>query len=375
MATSVASMALVADGRKSFTRSTICDRYKNRPAEQHSLNLFHFVYHHWSATETTTPQIFGYYDVATWPLKEDYAKYTLAIFRPWRNSLEYNRHSDGTYASTLEEFMFNELCPGKKRVQILRARYRREADMSEASSFAANVAGSQASNRSNAFAASAAAAADAARSLDDVQQDALDCMTADFFQQLDYCVEDDYDWSKGYNEDLQDALENYKNSFYRDLNQLILDGTVDDEQVLFDENKYRPENAHPDEQQLIVCQHLLFHYRKWQWEVEHQSSPEHLHPCENLFVEGVAGSGKTFVIMTTRNITIAAEGHNSAEMASAPTGCTASLICAKTTCHACNLSKPSCDLCKKPHDSTATNTCITQALQRVLSKFIFLTNK
>ena len=65
MATSVASMALVADGRKSFTRSTACDRYKNRPAEQHSLNLFHFVYHHWSATETTTPPIFGYYDVTT----------------------------------------------------------------------------------------------------------------------------------------------------------------------------------------------------------------------------------------------------------------------------------------------------------------------
>ena len=72
MATSVASMALVADGRKSFTWSTVCDRYKNRPAEQHSLNLFHFAYHHWSANKTTTPHIFGYYDVATWPLKEDY---------------------------------------------------------------------------------------------------------------------------------------------------------------------------------------------------------------------------------------------------------------------------------------------------------------
>ena len=73
-------------------------------------------------------------------------------------------------------------------------------------------------------------------------------MTADFLQQLDDRVEDGYDWSEGYDEALQDALENYKTCFYRDLNQSILDGTVDDEQVLSDEDKYRPENAHPDEQ-------------------------------------------------------------------------------------------------------------------------------
>ena len=142
MATSVGSMALIADGCTSFTWATVCGRYKNRPVQQDNLNLFCFVYHHWSATETTTPQIFGYHDVATWPLREEYAKYTLAIFRPWRNSLEQNRHSDGTFASTLEEFMFNEIFPDKTRVQILRAKYKREADMSEASSFSANVAGS-----------------------------------------------------------------------------------------------------------------------------------------------------------------------------------------------------------------------------------------
>ena len=125
------------------------------------------------------------------------------------------------------------------------------------------------------------------------------------------------------------------------------------------------------EQQLIVCRHLLFHYRKWQWEVEHQSSPEHLPPCENLFVEGVAGSGKTFVIMTDRNITVAVEGRNSAEMASAPTGCAASITRAKTNCRASNLPYRGCDLRKKPHDSTATNSRITQAIRRLLSKVVF----
>ena len=86
--------------------------------------------------------------------------------------------------------------------------------MSEASSFAANVAVSQALNRSNAFATSAVAAADAADLPNAVQQDKLDYMAADFLKQLVDRVEDGYDWSAGYDEDLQDALENYKNSFY-----------------------------------------------------------------------------------------------------------------------------------------------------------------
>ena len=39
-------------------------------------------------------------------------------------------------------------------------------------------------------------------------------MTDDFLQSLDDRVEDGYDWFKGYDEDLQHALESHKNSFY-----------------------------------------------------------------------------------------------------------------------------------------------------------------
>ena len=369
-ATSISGIASIADGSKSYTWKTICDRYKIRPPDIGHLNLFQYIYHHWSATETTTPQIYGYHDVATCPLRENYAKYTLAIFKPWRHSLDSNKHVDGTFASTLDEFLFDELLPDKTRTQILRARYNREADMSEASSFVANVAGSQASNRSNTAATNAAAAADAAGGPEAAQQQEIDCMTADALQQLDDRVDENHDWSDGYNPDLQHALETYQKNFYADLNKSILDGTVDDEQVFFDEHKFRPENAHPDEQQLIVCQHLLFHFIKCKWEEEHQSSPDLLPLCENLFVEGVAGSGKTFVIMTTRNITIAVENRNSADMASAPTGCAASLIRAKTNCRSCNLpAGPT--IHKKPHHSTAKGTRTTQALRRVMSAVVY----
>ena len=333
--TSVGGMVAVAAGSKSFTWYTICERYKRRPDDDCDLNLFKFIYHKWSAKETTTPQVFGYHDVATWPLREEYAKYTLAIYKPWKVSLESNRHLDGTFASTLEEFMFDKEFPDKKRVEILRARFNREADLSEASSFATNVACSQASNRSNAAATNAADAADASGSPDAVHDEELDYMTADFLQQLDDRVPEGHDWSDGYDESLQCALANYSKAFYEDLNRSVLDGTIDDKQVLFNEPKYSPENAHPAEQQLIICQHLLFHYNKCKWEDEHRCDPDHLPLCENLFVEGAAGTGKTFVIMTTRNITIAAEHRNSADMASAPTGCAASIIpwsqCVATT--------------------------------------------
>ena len=369
-ATSIPGMAMLADGSKSFTWATICNRYKNRPPNMCRFNLYHFIYHYWSATETTTPQIFGYHDVATWPLREEYAKFTLAIFKPWRNHIDSNRHSDGTFASTLVDFMFDEMFPDKIRVQILRAKYNREADLSEASSFVANVSGSQASDRSNTAATNAAAAANAAGSPDAAQVEELDYMTADFLQQLDDRVEPNHDWSFGYNEDLQDALVNYAKSFYKDLNKSIIDGTVDDEQVLFNESKFCPENADPDEQQLIVCQHLLFHYNKCNWEEGHRRDPEHLPLCENLFVEGAAGTGKTFVIMTTRNITIAVERRNSAEMASAPTGCAASLIRAKTNCRCCNLpAGPTINM--KPHDSKSNNARQTQALRLVLSAVVY----
>ena len=130
------------------------------------------------------------------------------------------------------------------------------------------VTRSQVLDSSNAVATSAAAAAADAGSPDTLQQDEFDYMTANFLQQLDDRVDDGYDWSAGCNQDLQDALENYKKSFYHDHSQSILDCTIDDEQVLFNKSKCRPENAHPDEQQLIVYyQHLLFHYRQLQWEV------------------------------------------------------------------------------------------------------------
>ena len=156
-------------------------------------------------------------------------------------------------------------------------------------------------------------------------------LSSDLLQQIDDRVPDGYNWSDGYDENLQDALNKYKTQYYHDVSDRTLAGSSHERLKFFNEHKFRPERAHPDEQKFIVFQHLLFHYRREQWkdlgEIE-----EDTHPSENVFAEGLPGTGKTFVIQTTRNISIAIKGHNSADMASAPTGCAASIILGNTNC-------------------------------------------
>ena len=49
-----------------------------------------------------------------------------------------------------------------------------------------------------------------------------------------------------------------------------------------------------------------------------------------MIAEGLAGTGKTFIIQANCNTSIAIDGRNSADMASVPTGCAASIILGMT---------------------------------------------
>ena len=43
--------------------------------------------------------VFCYKSFPTWPLKEEYAKWQLALFKPWEKSLEENKDGEGKYVS------------------------------------------------------------------------------------------------------------------------------------------------------------------------------------------------------------------------------------------------------------------------------------
>ena len=71
------------------------------------LNLYLWVVRAWSSKCHMVPQVFGYDDTATWPLKEEYSKWKLTIFKPWRNSVNELKGDDGTFKSALEDYMWN----------------------------------------------------------------------------------------------------------------------------------------------------------------------------------------------------------------------------------------------------------------------------
>ena len=67
-------------GGNAFTWHNIMSRYQSRPSDLSHLNLYHYVCKHWANNERTTPQLFGFHDIVTWPLIETYAKYNLVFF-------------------------------------------------------------------------------------------------------------------------------------------------------------------------------------------------------------------------------------------------------------------------------------------------------
>ena len=116
---SLESLEKASSGRRSFNWLNVLKFYKDRPSQFERLNLFKYIHHHWKSGETIDLHFFGWYDKATWPINETYAKYNLALFRPWRKAIEENKALNGAYRTTLETYMGDQEFPAKKRVQII----------------------------------------------------------------------------------------------------------------------------------------------------------------------------------------------------------------------------------------------------------------
>ena len=93
--------------------------------------------------------------------------------------------------------------------------------------------------------------------------------------------------------------------------------------------KYRPENAKTNKQKFLVYHNLYHHWVRW----THKHHPRqaesmnlHKDKTQLVWIEGLPGVGKTFVILTLRNIVRNIHQRNSADLATAPTGCAAAHI-------------------------------------------------
>jgi hypothetical protein len=92
---------------------------------------------------------------------------------------------------------------------------------------------------------------------------------------------------------------------------------------LLNEELHCPENAKTDAQKL-----LIYHYLYCQWKLCQYTNGiiTTLPPIQTIYVEGLPGTGKTFIINTLCNIVKIIFCSNVADAASAPKGCAAALI-------------------------------------------------
>eukprot|EP00956_Cyclotella_meneghiniana_P014574 scaffold21883_cov60-Cyclotella_meneghiniana.AAC.2 len=108
---------------KSFTWENISKRYKARPEEDNDLNVYKWVATRWRDKKRVIPQFFGYNNHASWPMKEDFAKWNLTLFKPWRASEDELKGEYETFREALEEYMWNfDEFPGSIRAEILRSK-------------------------------------------------------------------------------------------------------------------------------------------------------------------------------------------------------------------------------------------------------------
>eukprot|EP00957_Ditylum_brightwellii_P067619 5132634-Ditylum_brightwellii.AAC.1 len=85
------------------------------------------------------PQFTGYDQVATYPLKEDYSKWILTIFKPWRNDPE-SLKVDGVFSKALELYIWNENIPRRICMKIVRRKMRYVTDCSDDILFKSDIA-------------------------------------------------------------------------------------------------------------------------------------------------------------------------------------------------------------------------------------------
>lgn len=351
-----------------FTWKNIEKKYKERSEEYDGENLYEFCALHWHASGPKPIQFFGFHDKATWPLEESYAKWMLIFFKPWRENIDTLKGDDNTFVSGLERFMYDPKFPARKLAEILRAkRNLGSIDVSEGADI--QIGGADditptTDERRNAAIEDSVMNAVSPSAADD-NHDVYEDMGETLFNNIETRIPPNFDWSENLDESKALWLSKFATNFYKEKNQSII-ASNEEELVLFDEHLYRPENCRGRDQTFLIYHHLLVHY---QMDLFKRGEIQNRPPSAFVLVEGLPGTGKSFVTKTLRNITRKIYGRNSADMASAPTGCAASLIGGSTHCRCSNIPTGR-KFMKAPTNMTTSDATVIQATRLSMSKVI-----
>lgn len=84
--------------------------------------------------EKFAPQFIGFKQVAKWPLEEVYSKWVLAIYKPWRGSID-SLKLDGSFSKQLVHYMWDRNIPLRITLDIVRRKHSFKSDLSETNIF------------------------------------------------------------------------------------------------------------------------------------------------------------------------------------------------------------------------------------------------
>jgi hypothetical protein len=359
------------NGRKTFTWKNVIYHYRHRNPGLENVSLYFFCCCHWPYDAKVKPvQFYGFHNKPKWPLEEQYSKWILTIYFPWCDSVD--ELAQPTFAEFLTKNYTSPHISSRVRAAISRAKYNLgDVDVTEST---IDITRGQhhstpTDNRVDERLIDYADTNDAFESSAIETQDYLD---ENQFHNL-RPAPDDYNWTESHvdtviyeDQHMQEWLINEKEVFYSTRTTMTADTT---EVELFDEDKFRPENARGRKQKMIIFMLLYQHFVYEQWKelvnadgsaVQQQDKPSPP-PCIFLLVEGKPGSGKSFVLNTLRNISRAITKSNHGELTSAPTGVAGSLINASTHCRVASIPTGR-DFSKPPTNITSTKCQKLQSL-------------
>ena len=142
----------------------------------------------------------------------------LTLFKPWRKSVEELKHSDGTYKSTLEDYMYDAQFPKRILAVILRAKRNEKAVVVDESPFHQESVGTPTSDRQNETFDCAVDAVISPPTQDNEEE--IEDMDENLFLRLKDRTPDNYDWSKNYVSGQAEKLTLLGKSYYEKKNNI-----------------------------------------------------------------------------------------------------------------------------------------------------------
>ena len=174
------------------------------------------------------------------------------------------KHSDGTYASTLKDFMYHTDFPARKRAEITRVKLR--------------VVGVDTNEGVNLQDIHVTEEDDIEE--DDMFDDAIEATISQsssigsnknvglsdyYFNLLPSRIPENFDWSIDFSDTLTNWLTDFSIKYYKEKNEQILNTDGNSSQLnLINKDLYKPENCKGNSQTFIIYHHLLYQYRLYQ---------------------------------------------------------------------------------------------------------------